>query len=95
MSTLAEAYTRALAARGFAPDSAQVAAVQAMDLLAAEIHRRAHRRTGWLDRLFSSGPGQPGGLYLWGPVGTGKTFLMDLLASELGAADLVILDASA
>ncbi|MFZ8985845.1 MAG: cell division protein ZapE [Steroidobacteraceae bacterium] len=86
MSTLAEAYTRALAARGFAPDSAQVAAVQAMDLLAAEIHRRAHRRTGWLDRLFSSGPGQPGGLYLWGPVGTGKTFLMDLLASELGAA---------
>lgn len=57
-----------------------------MDRLANEIARRARRREGWLARLFATDPGQPGGLYLWGPVGTGKTFLMDLLASQLGEA---------
>jgi len=57
-----------------------------MDLLATEIARRARRRDGWLGRLFPAGSGEPGGLYLWGPVGTGKTFLMDLLASQLGAS---------
>lgn len=57
-----------------------------MDLLATGIRGRAHRRAGWLGRLFTADQGQPGGLYLWGPVGTGKTFLMDLLAEHLGPA---------
>ncbi len=62
-------------------DPAQEAAVRRLDSLCAELaeSRLAHKSSalGW---LFGAGKRStvPRGLYLWGPVGRGKTMLMDL-----------------
>lgn len=67
----ASAYASALTAGHFQPDVAQQQAVH------------------WLDRchmaLHQSGPTSvlPRGVYLWGPVGRGKTWLMDLFQRSL------------
>jgi cell division protein ZapE len=43
-------------------------------------------RRGLIDRLRGRRPPQPQGLYLWGGVGRGKTFLVDLLFEHLPIA---------
>lgn len=66
-------------------DAAQHAVLPALDRLRAAVLARA--RGGWLRRLaFGQGPtAAPQGVYLWGGVGRGKTFLIDLLAGSLPA----------
>ncbi|MCO3380164.1 cell division protein ZapE [Pseudomonas aeruginosa] len=63
MSPLA-VYRQAVGQRGFAPDEAQRRAAEALERCFQALHE-AHRH------------GAIQGVYLWGPVGRGKTWLMD------------------
>ena len=65
-----------LAARGTTLDHAQVAALERLQRLAAELEAFRVARRSTLKRLFSK-PAVPRGVYLWGGVGRGKSFLMD------------------
>lgn len=83
-------YEAALARHGYAADTAQLHAIARLDDLAQRLRKReAHRPsalTRWMGKLGGS-PRQPAverGLYLWGGVGRGKTFLMDLFHAHLG-----------
>lgn len=62
-------------------DPAQEATVRRLDALCAELaeHRLARKSSalGWLFGARKPA-GNPRGLYIWGPVGRGKTMLMDL-----------------
>ena len=69
-------YLTELDARGFHADSAQLAAVEALAERAKAL--RAPRSGGWLQRWLRPGRPATRGLYLWGGVGRGKTFVMDL-----------------
>ncbi len=68
---LREVYDQRLAAGVIAPDPAQMAAVTALSRVASDL---AAARSGSLFRK----PDVVRGAYLWGPVGRGKSMLMDL-----------------
>jgi len=76
------AYHRRVAAGDIAADPAQEDAVAALDALWRNLDAAAPR-SRWLGRLFRDRPQIPRGLYLWGPVGRGKTMLMDLFFDEV------------
>ncbi|HYL03366.1 MAG TPA: cell division protein ZapE [Steroidobacteraceae bacterium] len=81
-SDLRELYTRELEARGFQSDPAQLAVVAKLAALRERL--LAPRRRRWLGRLVRGAAPHPlPGLYLWGPVGRGKTFLVDLFFESL------------
>jgi cell division protein ZapE len=65
-----------LAARGTTLDPAQAAALDRLQLLASELEAFREARQSTLKKLFSP-PRVPRGVYLWGGVGRGKSFLMD------------------
>ncbi len=76
-------YQQHLANGEIQPEPAQRAALSALDRLSGELTRRARCRRWWLrlSRRRSGAP--PLGVYLWGGVGRGKTFLMDLFHDTL------------
>jgi cell division protein ZapE len=71
MPTLQDKYRLAIENHTLQPDAAQEAALRALDQVIAQIVKPA----GLLKSLFGSS--KPKGLYLYGPVGRGKTMLMD------------------
>jgi cell division protein ZapE len=75
-SSVLEHYQEALRQRGFEPDASQGAAVERLQQLFEEWSDYKRQRSTALRRLVVRPP-LPRGVYLWGPVGRGKTFLMD------------------
>ena len=76
-------YRRALEAHGYRADAAQEAAVARLEDLRQRLLAGARSSPGVLARVRALVPGGGArsperGLYLWGGVGRGKTFLMDL-----------------
>ena len=71
------AYRARLASGSLAPDPAQERAAQCLDRLWERLRARPSA-PGLLRRRFGDKPQTPRGVYLWGPVGRGKTMLMDL-----------------
>jgi cell division protein ZapE len=78
-------YARETAKRGFAKDSAQLAALRHLERLRVELTEAASAPLGkrLLRGLTSSEA--PRGVYLWGGVGRGKTWLMDLFYANLAS----------
>jgi len=70
-----ERYRGLVSAGELRPDPEQERAAAALDRLAAEL---ASPEPGLLGKLFGAKRAAPGGLYLWGGVGRGKSMLMDL-----------------
>jgi cell division protein ZapE len=74
--TVLEYYRQSLSKRGFVSDEAQYAAVLRLQRLYEEWSAYKARRSSALRRLVVRPP-LPHGVYLWGGVGRGKSFLMD------------------
>ncbi len=81
MSTPWQRYQADLEREGFSHDPAQENAVRLLqDLYERLLHRYNHRETGigsWVKRFRKQTPEPEIGLYLWGGVGRGKTYLVD------------------
>lgn len=71
-----EAYEKTLSDRGYTADSAQMAAANRLQRLYTELLEFKVNRGSTLKRLLAR-PVPPKGIYFWGGVGRGKSFLMD------------------
>jgi cell division protein ZapE len=82
---LRERYRRELTERGFSPDAAQCVAVERLEALRGRLEAAygsaGQPRGRWLWPFARRAPLR--GLYLWGAVGRGKTWLMDLFFAAL------------
>jgi cell division protein ZapE len=77
-----EHYEHALSERGFKADPAQRAAVERLQQAFDEWVAFKAQRSSTLKRLLTR-PEVPRGIYMWGGVGRGKSFLMDAFYLEL------------
>jgi cell division protein ZapE len=90
--SVAQRYNALVVAGTIESEPAQVQLVERLDALAQRLARRRSREGLFgLGRLFGRGNGhdggeEPRGLYIYGPVGRGKTMLMDLFFDSLPIA---------
>lgn len=71
-----DSYLAKLAENGYSADAAQLAAARRLQELYTELLAfKVARRTAWRKMLSRAAP--PRGVYFWGGVGRGKSFLMD------------------
>lgn len=75
-------YKQALATKGYEADAAQTQAVERLQQLADEVLTYHQAQKSILKRFFHKAE-SPKGVYLWGGVGRGKSFLMDAFYSSL------------
>ncbi len=71
-----QAYAAELATRGYTADPAQLRAVQSLERCAQEWAQFKEKRSNALKKLINR-PDIPRGVYMFGGVGRGKSFLMD------------------
>jgi len=76
VTTVRQAYDAELAARGYQSDPAQLRAVEALDRCAREWGEYKAQRSNAFKKLINR-PEIPRGVYMYGGVGRGKSFLMD------------------
>lgn len=76
MTSVTELYQQTLAERGFKADAAQLRAIEALQRCQDEWAAYKARRTNAVTKLLVRPP-IPRGVYLYGGVGRGKSFLMD------------------
>jgi cell division protein ZapE len=82
-------YQQLVTAGGYQADPAQRRAIKELDRVWMELS--THPVSGWWARIRGKRPAPVTGLYLWGGVGRGKTWLMDLFFDSLpGKAKLRI-----
>jgi cell division protein ZapE len=78
------AYEESLHREGHVRDPAQIEVVDRLEDLQRRLLRRSNNQPGLLQRMLGrTETAQVKGLYLWGGVGRGKTFLMDLFFETL------------
>ncbi|MGB7738356.1 MAG: AFG1/ZapE family ATPase, partial [Steroidobacteraceae bacterium] len=84
-------YEAALIRHGYRPDASQLRAVDRLSDLALRLRSTEDRSQAgslgrWFDQLRQRGNRAAGerGIYLWGGVGRGKTFLLDLFHAHVG-----------
>jgi cell division protein ZapE len=90
MSGPVQEYARRIASGDIAEDRDQVAVVDELDRLHRELKSSSVPLRGWrrrIARLTSRRITPVRGIYLWGSVGRGKTFLMDLFYNSLPVDD--------
>ncbi|UNU73190.1 AFG1 family ATPase [Moraxella nasovis] len=77
-------YNEALATGNFSQDDVQATAVAYLDeLYHTIVANNSEQNQGFFAKLFKSKPTAPKGLYMWGGVGRGKTWLMDMFYDSL------------
>ncbi len=74
--SVAAAYQQKLSSGEITPDAAQAQAIEALSRLEGELNALAE--PGFTLPFFGRKKEPPRGVYLWGPVGRGKSMLMDL-----------------
>jgi len=84
-ATPSAAYAAGVARGDWLDDPAQHPALRELDRIHAAL--RAPVRGDWFKRFVDASDDAPRGLYLWGGVGRGKTFLVDLFFAALPQAD--------
>ena len=80
--SVVEAFGRALAERGYVADPAQMAAAQRLQRMHDEFVAYKARRSNRLKKLINRPP-VPRGVWLYGGVGRGKSFLMDCFYASI------------
>jgi cell division protein ZapE len=85
--TLQQAYQESLRRHGYQADPSQLRAIARLDDLRSRLVQAHAAQPGWIGRLTrrwnAPAPAAVRGIYLWGGVGRGKTFLMDLFRAHL------------